>query len=256
MAPRKNNATKAAPAKAPSAKAIKSLNEMLMKRGYDADDLDIDVVVSIDGTNYVVHEGKDGKKFFMEEDNSQVELEKEVYDELPKETKEAEEKDSEDEVVIEDEDTDKSEAEEVVIENPLFEQDKAEEVVKEVKPKEDKPKKPRAKKDDGVEGAVKKQRKTNKKSADEAETSGSSDEDATKKGKGKKRDSSKPKRHREKTCHNVFISEQMFRLQKTMPELTGRQRFTEANKLWSGMSVDEKAKLKAEFVANKAIPVA
>ena len=103
---------------------------------------------------------------------------------------------------------------------------------------------------------VKKNAKADK--ADKADTDSNQDTDAstdttTKK---KRRDPTKPKRKRDKTCHNVYVSEKMFELAKTMPELSGRDRFREVNKMWKEMPTDEKeeriAKYKMELAQRKA----
>lgn len=254
-----------APRKTAMNKATKSINDMLLKKGFDPNDLDVDVVVSIDGTDYIVRE-KGDVKFFDVED---TELVAEAY----------EDKESGSE----------ADTKEVVAESGN--EDNV--VIKEVKPKKSaasQPKKPRKtkKKEEHVEGAMEKpvedeakegedendpqeeqkplekegeaendpQEEKPKKARKSKKQDKSDENDDKTEGKRRKRDPSKAKRHREKTCHNVFISEKMFMLQKTMPELSGRARFTQANKLWSGLSIEEKTKLKEHFLANKTIPIA
>lgn len=80
----------------------------------------------------------------------------------------------------------------------------------------------------------------------------SPDEPILKKNKTRKRNNdAKPKRHRDKTCHNCFVSEKMFELQKTQPELTGRERFREVNRLWKELPSDVKEAMVLEFKAEQ-----
>lgn len=250
-----------APRKTVMNKATKAINDMLLKKGYEANDLDIDVVVSIDGTDYIVRE-KSGVKFFDVERDDDKELVAEAYEdkdsgsEADTEEKKVVSK-SDDEVIIAEakpkktggaKKARKTKEKEIVEKEPL--EDKPQEGKDENDPKEEPLEKESEAENDPQEEKAKKPRKSKKQATTEE---GSGDDD---KGKRRKRDPSKPRRHREKTCHNVFISEKMFELQKTMPELSGRERFTEANKLWSALSIEEKNALKKEFIANRAVPVA
>jgi hypothetical protein len=239
-----------------------SVTEMLAKKGYDVDEEEVGTEIDVDGKEYRVANNENGDKIFVE--ILSKELEAETYDEEEKvvdksdeetedsvEAKKEEKKphakngaekekkirkprakknveEKVDEVVsekVEIEESDSSETTETIV---VVEKDEA------VK-KEKKPRKPRTKKE----------------KTDVSGESSSSDDGGKK--KRKRRDPSKPKRHREKTCHNVYISEKIFELQQSHPDMSGRERFAYANKLWKELDVDAKGKLMEEFKAAKAL---
>jgi hypothetical protein len=254
-----------------------SVTEMLAKKGYDVDEEEIGTVVDVDGKNYEVVKNDDGDKVFVE--MADKELEAETYDE-PKVVEEKNEEEitaSTDKVEVGEEVVEKKEEKEKKPRKPRAKKDNDGE--------EKKPRKPRAKKDTvavveesadeetkevAVESdvsdeksetvviveEVKKEKKPRKPRAKKEkvvgdESNSSSSEDGEKK-KRKRRDPSKPKRIREKTCHNVYISEKIFELQKSHPDMTGRERFAFANKLWKELDSEVKGKLLEEFKAAKA----
>lgn len=256
-----------------------SVTEMLAKKGYDVDEEEIGTVVDVDGKNYEVVKNDDGVKIFVE--MAEKELEAETYDE----SKGVEEK-NEEEITVS---TDEVEVSEEVIVEEVKKEKKPRKprAKKDNDGEEKKPRKPRAKKEIAVvveESAdeeakqvasdgdsseeksesetiviveeVKKEKKPRKPRAKKEkvvgdESNSSSSEEGEKK-KRKRRDPSKPKRIREKTCHNVYISEKIFELQKSHPDMTGRERFAFANKLWKELDAEVKGKLLEEFKAAKA----
>ena len=266
-----------------------ALNKKLMKHGFKAEDEEVGTVIEFENRTYIVRDDGD-KKVFAEYTE---ELDEESYDDgdgdkkvanvdeagpsnkekttkTTKETKatkatkaikekqetktketktkttktKATVKATEATEASEASDADKSDdpvptEEATVKEHPSSDDNKADKAVKKTTKK-----------------TVKKNAKADK--ADKADTDSNQDTDAstdttTKK---KRRDPTKPKRKRDKTCHNVYVSEKMFELAKTMPELSGRDRFREVNKMWKEMPTDEKeeriAKYKMELAQRKA----
>lgn len=48
-------------------------------------------------------------------------------------------------------------------------------------------------------------------------------------------------------CYNVFVSKTIAELKKTRPDLIGRERVTEANKIWSDIPIHEKTEMMKKF---------
>jgi hypothetical protein len=224
---------------------VPTLTDKLMATGHDVNEYDEGDVVEVDGKSYFVKMVGDKKVF---EEYVEEELKAEPY----------EEKVVEPEVVAVAEEKPKKER------KPRAKKDKVEvvelveeadpmEVVEVAKPEEpvgaeEKPKKerkPRAKKEEGDE-KPKRAPKKSKVSDGEDVVEGEK--------KRKKRDPSKPKRIREKTCFNVFVSERMFELKDSHPNITGRERFSEACKLWKALGDEERQKLQDKFKTDNAKP--
>ena len=229
-----------------SSALVPTLTEKLMSKGFDVNGYDEGDVVEIDNKSYVVQLIGEQKVFelYVEE-----ELKVEEYVPQPEAKPEPE---PELEPVPEVE----AEPEVQQVEPPVVEE----------KPKKER--KPRAKKEKPDPVAVaeeapvaeddvvveEKPKKTPKVKKEKKEKKVKEEVEGEK--KRKKRDPSKPKRVREKTCFNVFVSEKMFELKDSMPSLTGRQRFSEACKLWKGLDEEEKTTLQEKFKVEQVKPVA
>jgi hypothetical protein len=219
--------TKTTSAKVVKPKTVKlSLTEKLAKKGYTPDNEEEGVVIEIDNKSYIVK--MDGeKKIFEEYVDAELVIEK--YDEPESGESSAEEEEEEK----------KEESEEDIPIVPVKEK-KSPKAKKEKKDGEVKEKKPR------------KSKKTEEKK-EEAEEEKAVEVDDDGKKKRKRRDPSKPKRHRDPTPYNQFISEKMNELKKLDPPLEevkegdegkvkskGRQFFKMAVEMWKNFDSDEK----------------
>lgn len=191
-----------------------NLNKMLLSKGFNPDDEDVGVVVVFENKNYIVRMQKNKKVF----EEFSEDLKTEEYEEVKEETT------TTDEV--------KEEVKEDVKEEVKKPSNKKSKKVAEKKAKSNEDE--TTDKESDIKDTEKKTKKTKKtKVVDVVEG------DVAEK-KKKKRDPSKPKRIREKTCHNMYVSEKMFELAKTMPDMKGRDRFKEVNRMWKEMPQEEK----------------
>ena len=254
------------------------LNKMLSAKGFKAADEEVGTILNIEGKNYIVSMKKTKKVF--EEYNE--DLDEEEYDiEEPEEEKAI---DTEDETAQEEvktknkaKKTPATKAKQVDTEDDMEEpeetENETETVQEEVKTKAKKTPATKAKQVDTEEEEVKEKTEKKVRTVKKAKKLDTEDEETEQKKKGKKtnktkkadgeedtesegkkkkrRDPSKPKRTRERTCHNMFVSEMMLVLKSSMPELSGRDRFREVNKRWSELPQDEKDARKAKFNEEK-----
>ena len=228
-------------------KKSNKITAMLVSKGYDPNEDEVGTILEVEGKNYIITLVNSKKVFeeyteeLVEEEYAMAEEVKPVVEEEKPVEKVKKPRAKKEKV----NDEDKPKKTKAKKQEQVVEEEKPE-VVEEGKPAE-KVKKPRTKKEK-IEGEEKvKKPRTKKEKIEGEEKEGEN--------KRKRRDPSKPKRPREKTCHNVFISDQMFELKKTEPEMTGRERFAKANEIWKNLDVVVKADLIAKFKANKVVAV-
>lgn len=270
-----------------------TVTEMLMSKGFDPAEDEVGVVIEVEGHEYIIKmvDGKhifeeveleaedyEAKEVIQVEENVHVvDKTKKKKEKKPKEEagdkKQKKEKKKEENIVVEEnvleedapkeekedvlevdvleEYVPKEEKEDVVVEEDVLEEEAVLVTEKKVK-KERKPKKEK-KTTDEEEKEEKLQQDMKPKKERKPKKEKLVSEDEKEKKTRKTRDPSKPKRPREKTCHNNFISLQMFELKKNEPELSGRERFAKANRIWKELDPTKKSELIEMFKADKQI---
>ena len=246
MAPRVNKSGK-------GSKASKlSVTEMLASKGFTPDEDDIGTVIEVDGKNYIVKMKGDDKVFeeYTDDDLKSDKYESEPEVELVVEEHKTKKEKKKDELVEEPIEEDKSTEEDEPVEEPKKKtKAKKEKVVKEPKTKKGK------KKDELVEEPIEDDKSTEEDEPVEEpkKKTKAKKEKVVKEPKVKKEKvvkepkEKKEKRHRDRTPFNQFISDKMFELKETYPDINGRERFSKACELWRNLDADWKKSFADKF---------